>query len=356
MANDPVNSTVGSQRCRNAVVAISALAVLAVALVLIRGFLLATGPSVLAALAAGIAVFIALNTFVCRATEANTRRMAREVPAAAPVTPRAKAEPVAKAVTHPLVTEPEVMAEPQVVSESDAAEESAVAPDPLPIVARPGPMDTAVVQRQMDKALMMGVAGTRAVHTDRRPSPADARRARAARVSSKSEAASRPAVKVAKSVAPTALVGLPKPAAMPTVKSIRPTQVSAAPTQAPPPAGDHPIAGGIDAAIARSHNASTVKTGDVVRLPRPRGGHADDLKLIKGVGPKLEALLNAAGIWHFDQIATWKARDIAEIDAAMKGFHGRITRDGWVKQARSFVAGATPTGKPRKPRAPKANS
>jgi NADH-quinone oxidoreductase subunit E len=101
------------------------------------------------------------------------------------------------------------------------------------------------------------------------------------------------------------------------------------------------VAGGIDAAIERSHHATRVATGDVVRLARPRGGVADDLKLIRGVGPKLEALLNAAGIWHFDQIATWKARDIAEIDAALKGFHGRITRDGWVKQARTFVAMGT---------------
>ena len=60
-----------------------------------------------------------------------------------------------------------------------------------------------------------------------------------------------------------------------------------------------------------------------------------------------ELVLNGAGIWHFDQIAAWKARDIAEIDARLGAFKGRITRDAWVPQARALVAmGAPPQQKP----------
>ena len=42
-------------------------------------------------------------------------------------------------------------------------------------------------------------------------------------------------------------------------------------------------------------------------LSEPREGGADDLKMIKGVGPKLEQLLNSLGFFHFAQIAGWSA-------------------------------------------------
>lgn len=74
-------------------------------------------------------------------------------------------------------------------------------------------------------------------------------------------------------------------------------------------------------------------------LTAPRGGDADDLKQIKGIGPKLEALLNEHGIYHFDQIAGWEAGEVAWMDNNLKGFHGRVSRDGWVDQARILAAG-----------------
>ena len=45
-------------------------------------------------------------------------------------------------------------------------------------------------------------------------------------------------------------------------------------------------------------------------LSAARGG-ADDLKKIKGVGPKLEAMLHGMGFYHFDQIANWTAAEVA---------------------------------------------
>ena len=76
-------------------------------------------------------------------------------------------------------------------------------------------------------------------------------------------------------------------------------------------------------------------------LTTPRGGKGDDLKLIIGIGPALEKLLNSVGVWHFDQMASWKAKDIAFVDGKMEGFHGRITRDEWVKQAKILAKGGT---------------
>lgn len=77
-------------------------------------------------------------------------------------------------------------------------------------------------------------------------------------------------------------------------------------------------------------------------LTGARGGKADDLKLVKGIGPKLEILCNSLGFYHFDQIANWTASEIAWVDENLEGFKGRVTRDEWVIQARDLAAGKAP--------------
>ncbi|WP_299885463.1 NADH-quinone oxidoreductase subunit E [uncultured Ruegeria sp.] len=73
-------------------------------------------------------------------------------------------------------------------------------------------------------------------------------------------------------------------------------------------------------------------------LTGARGGAPDDLKLLKGVGPKLEQTLNELGFYHFDQIAAWTDGHVAWVDARLK-FKGRIERDGWIEQASKLAAG-----------------
>ena len=74
-----------------------------------------------------------------------------------------------------------------------------------------------------------------------------------------------------------------------------------------------------------------------LRLTAAKGGKADDLKEIEGIGPAMEKLANDLGFYHFDQIASWSDADVALVDAEMKGFKGRITRDKWVAQAKIIV-------------------
>ncbi|HHB80712.1 MAG TPA: hypothetical protein ENK83_03050 [Aliiroseovarius sp.] len=74
-------------------------------------------------------------------------------------------------------------------------------------------------------------------------------------------------------------------------------------------------------------------------LSGPRDGKADDLKRIKGVGPKMEQLCNKLGFYHFDQIAAWTADEVAWVDANLEGFKGRVSRDDWVAQAKLLAAG-----------------
>ncbi|MDX1744117.1 MAG: NADH-quinone oxidoreductase subunit E [Ruegeria sp.] len=73
-------------------------------------------------------------------------------------------------------------------------------------------------------------------------------------------------------------------------------------------------------------------------LSAARDGKADNLKLLKGVGPKLEQTLNELGIFHFDQIAAWTPEQVAWVDERLQ-FKGRIERDGWIEQAAKLAAG-----------------
>jgi NADH-quinone oxidoreductase subunit E len=77
-------------------------------------------------------------------------------------------------------------------------------------------------------------------------------------------------------------------------------------------------------------------------LKKPKGGKADDLKLIWGVGPALEKMLNKMGIWHFAQIAGWSAADLKWIDERLEGFKGRAKRDEWIKQSKKLATGWRP--------------
>ncbi len=104
----------------------------------------------------------------------------------------------------------------------------------------------------------------------------------------------------------------------------------------------HPVAQAVSAPAAfmaspvAAPAAPAASTGPL-RLKEPRGGRGDDLKQIEGIGPAMEKLVNDMGFYHFDQIASWTEADVALIDAEMKNFKGRITRDRWVAQAKIIV-------------------
>ncbi|CUH40472.1 50S ribosomal protein L21 [Jannaschia seosinensis] len=72
-------------------------------------------------------------------------------------------------------------------------------------------------------------------------------------------------------------------------------------------------------------------------LDSARNGQPDDLKKISGVGPKLEGLLHENGVFHFDQISEWGPEEVAYMDDRLS-FKGRIERDGWIDQAKTFAA------------------
>ena len=74
--------------------------------------------------------------------------------------------------------------------------------------------------------------------------------------------------------------------------------------------------------------------------PTPPAPHIpDDIALLKGVGPKLVALLQSMGVTSLGQIAAWTPADVSEIDAKLGAFAGRIARDNWVDQAKLLSSG-----------------
>ena len=73
--------------------------------------------------------------------------------------------------------------------------------------------------------------------------------------------------------------------------------------------------------------------------PAPAAQMPDDLKRISGIGPVIEKKLNAMGVQHFHQIATWNEADAARVDEQLN-FRGRIAREKWIEQARALVDSA----------------
>lgn len=92
----------------------------------------------------------------------------------------------------------------------------------------------------------------------------------------------------------------------------------------------------------KSTKTDTVAVSDADKpasLEAARDGGPDDLKLIKGVGPKLEKLLHSLGFFHFDQVAAWTDNELAWVDQNLAGFKGRASRDEWVAQAKLLASG-----------------
>jgi len=63
----------------------------------------------------------------------------------------------------------------------------------------------------------------------------------------------------------------------------------------------------------------------------------DDLQLISGIGPFIEARLHAVDIYTFRQISKFNKADIQLVTEAIEYFPGRIERDEWIFQAHEMI-------------------
>lgn len=116
-----------------------------------------------------------------------------------------------------------------------------------------------------------------------------------------------------------------KSTAKPATKVAKKTPAKPAPAEAAPPIPEEP--------------AAPPPAPEPVPAPAsaPATATADNLRLLKGVGPKMVTLLGGLGVTSFQQIADWTDADIAAIDPQLGAFQGRIARDNLVDQA-SYLA------------------
>ncbi|MFT5869706.1 MAG: putative flap endonuclease-1-like 5' DNA nuclease [Paracoccaceae bacterium] len=132
------------------------------------------------------------------------------------------------------------------------------------------------------------------------------------------------------------MVGQPSTPPVQSISDAEPAPRSApAPTPVPTPAPAAAKATPTPAPAAASSGEGARPTA----LDGPRSGGSDDLKRIKGIGPKLEKQCNSLGFYHFDQIAAWSAAEVVWMDQNLEGFKGRVSRDTWVEQAGLLAAG-----------------
>ncbi len=135
---------------------------------------------------------------------------------------------------------------------------------------------------------------------------------------------------VVEAVVPPSNAAKPKTDAIETSPAVKtPSKVKAAPAAE-------------KAASVAAPKAAAVAKPSLEDKNRPAGiakpAAVDDLKLISGVGPKIEGTLHELGIFTFGQVAAWKKAEREWVDGYLN-FKGRIERDDWVKQAKALAKG-----------------
>jgi molybdopterin-containing oxidoreductase family membrane subunit len=68
----------------------------------------------------------------------------------------------------------------------------------------------------------------------------------------------------------------------------------------------------------------------------PSKDKADDLKKVKGIGPKMEQTLNQIGIYTFAQVSKMTEAEYNMLDEITGAFPGRAQRDDWAGQAKKL--------------------
>lgn len=96
---------------------------------------------------------------------------------------------------------------------------------------------------------------------------------------------------------------------------------------------------GDEAAAAVADVAGSIISARVHAALPGASGPPDDLVQLKGIGPKLAALLNQRGIIRFDQIAKLTPAQVDDLDDALGAFRGRLARDQVIDQADYLARG-----------------
>lgn len=156
----------------------------------------------------------------------------------------------------------------------------------------------------------------------------------------RSETAPRPGPAAAQTAAPVAVAPVPPPA------PAKPAPANSAPVTAAAPAPEkEPVRTEAKAEPAKAKAPAKPKAAEkparkaAAKPATKPAAKPDDLKQIKGVGPKLEKLLHDNGVTRFAQIAGWDDGQIDIFAEKIGSMGGRIRSDDWVAQARILATG-----------------
>ncbi|MEO1262153.1 MAG: poly(R)-hydroxyalkanoic acid synthase subunit PhaE [Bacteroidota bacterium] len=73
-------------------------------------------------------------------------------------------------------------------------------------------------------------------------------------------------------------------------------------------------------------------------IGRASAAQKDNLQQIRGIGPKLEVMLNSLGIFTFEQLSKMTKKHYEMMDELLDAFQGRGFRDEWAKQAKTLFS------------------
>ncbi|WP_158049635.1 hypothetical protein [Sphingomonas jeddahensis] len=137
-----------------------------------------------------------------------------------------------------------------------------------------------------------------------------------------------------------------QPAPMPPPVAPAPPPLADLPKVAPPPAAAEPVIEEpvpladepIAAAAPQDASPAAEAQAEPVTPAGPPPGDAP-VTQIKGLGPKVAAMLAQQGITTVGQLAALDQRAAEDLDARLGPFTGRMGRDRWLEQAQLLAAG-----------------
>jgi predicted flap endonuclease-1-like 5' DNA nuclease len=106
-----------------------------------------------------------------------------------------------------------------------------------------------------------------------------------------------------------------------------------------PPAAEPPVPEPAPKPVAEPEKTAPAEPAAPAVDPEIAGALA--LTTIKGLGPKVAAMLAERGFTRVDQLAALSAEDASALDIQLGAFTGRMTRDRWIEQAKLLAAGDT---------------
>ncbi len=93
----------------------------------------------------------------------------------------------------------------------------------------------------------------------------------------------------------------------------------------------------VEERVMTAEEKAAAQSSLIKKLGKASATNSDDLKVIKGVGPKLEGILNSIGVYTYKQVSKMTHEEYDLVDSLIDTFKGRAKRDDWATQAKNIM-------------------